>query len=152
MHWLPSPLKARSDLNTESHWKVTNGTKACVPPNDLPTDKKFGQLFLTIKIGWFFHRFFFKLSVSFVCENRWKPTDLVVTPKDLPTDKITKIGGCLLLLSISKYIYLSKSFKLKIWLCFLHQGVIGPKYTQYFENAFAGLCSITIMAQIFGNL
>ena len=35
----------------------------------------------------FFTDFFFKLSVSFVSENRWKPTDLGVTPKDLPTDK-----------------------------------------------------------------
>ena len=33
--------------------------------------------------------------MSFVCEHRWKPTDLGVTPKDFPTDKNTKIGGCL---------------------------------------------------------
>ena len=43
----------------------------------------------------FFTDFFLKLSVSFVSKNRWKPTDFGVTPKDLPTDKITKIGGCL---------------------------------------------------------
>ena len=70
-------------------------SKACVPPNDFLTDKKIGRLFLKKKIGRFYHRFFFNLSVSFVGENRWKPTDLGVTPKDLPTDKNTKIGGCL---------------------------------------------------------
>ena len=31
--------------------------------------------------------------MSFVGENRWKPTDLGVTPKDMPTEKNTKIGG-----------------------------------------------------------
>ena len=56
-----------------------------------------------------------------------------------------------MILSISKYIYISKSFKLKIDYVFLHKGVKGPKYTKYFENAFAGFCSITIVAQIFRN-
>ena len=70
-------------------------TKACVPPNDFPTDHKIGRLFKTKKIGRFYHRFFFKISVSFVCVNRWEPTDFGVTPKDLPTDKKYKIGGCL---------------------------------------------------------
>ena len=58
----------------------------------------------------FFTDFFFKLSVSFVSENQWKPTNLGVTPKDLPTAKNTKIGGCLLhryiwVLCISHKIY-----------------------------------------------
>ena len=29
---------------------------------------------------------------------------------------------------------------------------MGHKYTQYGENAFAGFCNITIVAQIFENL
>ena len=62
--------------------------KACVPPNDFTTDKKIGRRFKTEKSADFFTNFFFKLSVFFVCENRWKPTDFGVTPKDLPTDKI----------------------------------------------------------------
>ena len=33
------------------------------------------------------------LSVGFVSENRWKPTDLGVTPKDVPTDKNKKLVG-----------------------------------------------------------
>ena len=80
-------------------------SKACVPPNDFLTDKKIGRLCLTKKIGRFYHRFFFKFSVSFVCENRWKHTDLGVTPKDLPTDKNTKIGGCLYICQYH-YIYI----------------------------------------------
>ena len=28
---------------------------------------------------------------------------------------------------------------------------MGPKYTQYWENAFGGFCNITIVAQIFVN-
>ena len=41
--------------------------KACVPPNDFPTDNKIGRLFRTKKIGRFFHRFFCFCFCEFLC-------------------------------------------------------------------------------------
>ena len=62
---------------------LINYHTAWVPPKDSPTDKKIVRLYQTKKIGQFFHRFFFKLSMSFVGENWWKPTDLGATPTDI---------------------------------------------------------------------
>ena len=41
-----------------------------------------------------FTDFFFNLSVSFVGQNWWEPTDLGVTLNDVCADKKTKISGC----------------------------------------------------------
>ena len=75
--------------------KLVLKCKACVPPNNFTTDKKNRPMANNQKIGRYSYRFFFNLSVTFVGENQWKPSDLVVTPNDLFTDNNTKVGGCL---------------------------------------------------------
>ena len=97
--------------------------------------------------------------MSFVCENRWKPTDSGVTPKDLPTDKNTKIGGCLYFFQyhniyIGVQIIKYKIFRIENLTAFFTSGgnYIGPKYTHYRENVFAGFSNRTIVAKIFVNL
>ena len=67
-----------------------------------------------------------------------------------PPTKKSKSVGAYITLNIKIYISF-QIFQIENLTTFFTLGVIGPKYTQYFENAFAGFCSITIVAQIFGN-
>ena len=66
-------------------------SQVCVTTNDNSATTKCGRQGPTKKLSDFVTDSRFYFSVSFVGENLWEPTDLGVTPNDVPTNKFEKL-------------------------------------------------------------
>ena len=66
-------------------------SQVCITTNDNSATKRVGRQGPTKKLSNFVIDSHFYLSVSFVGENLWEPTDLGVTPNNVPTNIFKKL-------------------------------------------------------------